>query len=123
MNHRFTARISATALFHVAHERLSAEIREEFKKSFIKLCADDTPMVRRMAAENFEKFSSKFGVQEIQDSFLPPFNKLSNDDQDSVRIQAIKICISFAKTLPVELKVCMNIIFEFSDPLFFFQCL
>jgi hypothetical protein len=62
-------------------------------------------MVRRMAAENFQKLASQLSIQEIQDEFLLPFNKLAADDQDSVRIQAINICTGFARTLPVEFKV------------------
>jgi hypothetical protein len=62
-------------------------------------------MVRRMAAENFQNLASQLSIHEIQEEFLSPFNKLASDDQDSVRIQAINICISFAQSLPVEFKV------------------
>lgn len=102
---RFTARISATALCHIAYKELPRSTQQDFKNAYIKLCSDDTPMVRRMAAENFEKLASQLSIKEIQEEFLSPFNKLANDDQDSVRIQAINICIGFAQTLPVEFKV------------------
>ena len=105
MHDRFTARISATALFHIAYKQLPKAIQQDFKNSFIKLCSDDTPVVRRMAAENFQNLASQLSIQEIQDEFLSPFNKLASDDQDSVRIQAINICIAFAESLPVEFKV------------------
>lgn len=104
--HRFTARISATSLFHIVFRHLPASKKQDFKNSYIKLCTDDTPMVRRMAAENFQKLASQLSIQEIQEEFLLPFNKLAADDQDSVRIQAINICTGFAQTLPEEFKVC-----------------
>jgi hypothetical protein len=58
-----------------------------------------------MAAENFQNLASQLSIQEIQEEFLNPFNKLASDDQDSVRIQAINICIAFAQSLPVEFTV------------------
>lgn len=117
---RFTARISATALFHVAYKQLPSPTQQDFKNAFIKLCSDDTPMVRRMAAENFQNLASQLSILEIQEEFLSPFNKLAGDDQDSVRIQAINICIAFAESLPVEFKVS-NVLDSFH--VFFFNLL
>lgn len=100
----FTARISATALFHIGYQRLPKTMQQTFRNSYVKLCSDDTPMVRRMAAQNFRNLVSLLSVNEIQEEFMIPFNKLASDDQDSVRIQAVKICITFAENLPIEVK-------------------
>ena len=49
----FTARISASGLMAQAYPRLSpGPQQEEHISVFAKLCQDDTPMVRRVAAKN-----------------------------------------------------------------------
>ena len=48
----FTARISACGLLAVAHARVPAPQQDELRGLFARLCRDDTPMVRRVAAAN-----------------------------------------------------------------------
>jgi hypothetical protein len=43
---RFTSRISVTSLFHIAYKRLPPNVQKDFRTMYIKLCSDDTPMVR-----------------------------------------------------------------------------
>jgi len=106
----FTSRISATALFHIAYSRLPSHVQKEFRALFSRLCADDTPMVRRMAAKHFGDLASRMSAPEIQDELLAPFKKLAVDEQDSVRIQSVGICIALAEALPAELRVGGDII-------------
>jgi serine/threonine-protein phosphatase 2A regulatory subunit A len=56
----YTARITATNLFHSCYPRLaersdSAAAAAQFRQLFITLCADETSMVRRSGAINLSK--------------------------------------------------------------------
>eukprot|EP00618_Florenciella_parvula_P018826 CAMPEP_0119512604 /NCGR_PEP_ID=MMETSP1344-20130328/30943_1 /TAXON_ID=236787 /ORGANISM="Florenciella parvula, Strain CCMP2471" /LENGTH=224 /DNA_ID=CAMNT_0007549741 /DNA_START=156 /DNA_END=826 /DNA_ORIENTATION=- len=53
----FTARISACALFSAAYATTSPSDRQELREGFARLCSDDTPMVRRVAASNLGTFA------------------------------------------------------------------
>lgn len=101
----FTSRISSTSLFHIAYKRLPSNIQKEFREIYAKLCIDDTPMVRRMAAQNFGEFALKLTPREVQEELLPAFKKLAVDEQDSVRIQVVSICISLTQIFPLEVKM------------------
>ena len=48
----FTSRTSACGLFAPIYAK-SGPSQEELRKLFAQLCQDDTPMVRRAAANNF----------------------------------------------------------------------
>ena len=50
-NEWFTARISSAALIATAYTRLKEEDQKEFQSHYSSLCRDDTPMVRRVAAQ------------------------------------------------------------------------
>lgn len=47
----FTARISSAALITSAYPKLTTEQQSTLLNNFAKLCKDDTPMVRRVAAQ------------------------------------------------------------------------
>ena len=51
----FTARISSAGLIAEAYPRLTAVQQTEHLGSFANLCQDDTPMVRRVAAQSLGK--------------------------------------------------------------------
>lgn len=63
-----------------------------------------------MAAQNFGDFALKLTPREVQDELLPPFKKLAVDEQDSVRIQVVSICISLTQIFPLEIKVIFILI-------------
>lgn len=50
-NDWFTARISSAALIASAYTRLKDDQQKEFLNHYCSLCRDDTPMVRRVAAQ------------------------------------------------------------------------
>lgn len=57
----FTARVSACGMFAVAFEKCSpskTELRRALQTTFSELCRDETPMVRRAAAQNLGKFAA-----------------------------------------------------------------
>ncbi|KDD75738.1 hypothetical protein H632_c523p2, partial [Helicosporidium sp. ATCC 50920] len=48
----WTARVSATGLFAAAFPSAEASAQQQLVASFLKLCRDETPMVRRAAAQH-----------------------------------------------------------------------
>lgn len=95
----FTSRMSACGLFAVCYPRVSANIKEELRTIFGLLSHDDTPMVRRAAAQKLGEFAKVVELESLKSSIIPIFTHLSNDDQDSVRLLAVEACISIASLL------------------------
>lgn len=98
----FTSRISAASLFHIVYNRLSETEKCRVRILFLRLCSDDTPSVRRAAAVNFSALMNLMKPFEVFDEFIGTFNNIAKDEQDSVRIQVISICISLATILDSE---------------------
>jgi len=91
----FTSRISVCSLFSVALAKVDESKKEELLKTYFRLCGDDTPMVRRQAANvlgGIAEVLSPSARMEI----LEVFEKLAKDEQDSVRVLAISNCIALA---------------------------
>jgi len=66
------------------------------------LCEDDTPMVRRAVSSNFGTFALEIEKDHLKNELLPLFTKLSQDDQDSVRLLAVDNCVKLAGILGDE---------------------
>ena len=92
-------RTSALALIHVGFERLKQEDKESLTTIFLQLCLDDTPTVRRAAAQNFYLFVNKLKSTELSKDFVSSLQSLMSDDQDSVRINAVSSCMQLSKVL------------------------
>lgn len=69
---------------------------------YLRLCRDETPMVRRAAFMHLGELSEKFSKDHLSSVLLPIFNTFSQDQQDSVRLLAVENCISFSKQLSTE---------------------
>lgn len=95
----FTARISACGMFAVAHARLSAPAQAGLRAVFAKLCKDDTPMVRRVAAANLAALAAECSAEVCQEELVPLFANIAMDDQDSVRLQTVGNCVALASAL------------------------
>ena len=98
----FTSRISAASLFHIAYKRLPDSEKTRLRVLFLRLCSDDTPSVRRAAALNFSILIKLLKPVEVFEECLGFFNSIAKDDQDSVRIQVITICVSLATILDAD---------------------
>jgi serine/threonine-protein phosphatase 2A regulatory subunit A len=85
------ARVSASKLFATAYPPAQEQQRTELRAAFLKLCHDETPMVRRAAAQALAPFSEALEAQHIRETLLPSFVDLTRDDQDSVRLIAGEI--------------------------------
>ncbi|KAK7531649.1 armadillo-type protein [Phyllosticta citribraziliensis] len=99
----FTSKISATGLFVEPYPRVSAQAQESLRTHFTKLVHDETPMVRRQAANNLAKFV-KAGMppQTVIEDMIPLFQRLTTDDQDSVRLLTVDVLIAIAEVVPKE---------------------
>jgi serine/threonine-protein phosphatase 2A regulatory subunit A len=98
----FTSRISAASLFPVGYSRLPEKEKASFRSTFIRMCGDETPLVRRVIAQHFGDMAAKLSTHELNAEFLGAFDSLSKDDQDAVRIQSISSAIAIAKCLTMQ---------------------
>lgn len=98
----FTSRISAASLYHIAYKRLTEAEKSRTRALFLRLCSDDTPSVRRAAAVSFSLLVKLMKPFEVFDEFMGIFSSIAKDEQDSVRIQVISICISLASILDAD---------------------
>ena len=63
---------------------------------------DETPMVRRQAANNLAKFVKEMNTSVVIEEMIPLFQYLASDDQDSVRLLTVDILIAIAEEIPKE---------------------
>lgn len=63
---------------------------------------DDTPMVRRQAANNLAKFVKSMPAALVIEEMIPLFQHLAQDDQDSVRLLTVDVLIAIAEAVPKE---------------------
>jgi len=104
----FTARISAASLLASAYPKLTNVQQDSFLRYFESLCKDDTPMVRRVAAQKLgdmlrsvvsAKGRQSF-TEEVPNIIIPLYEWLANTDQpDSVRLQTTNNCVVFGQVL------------------------
>ena len=80
----FTARITATGLFHFVYKRLDEGSARTFRSTFLRLCMDDSPVVRRHAMINKE-MAQMVNKNEVTSEFMGVFSSVASDEHDSVR--------------------------------------
>mmetsp|Transcript_2412 Transcript_2412/g.5139 ORF Transcript_2412/g.5139 Transcript_2412/m.5139 type:complete len:591 (+) Transcript_2412:70-1842(+) len=93
----FNSRISACALFSSAIPKVSEAKQDDLLKLYFRLCGDETPMVRRQAANVLGGVAEVLQSDSMLAELFEAFEKLAKDEQDSVRILAINNCIAFGK--------------------------
>mmetsp|Transcript_18026 Transcript_18026/g.37128 ORF Transcript_18026/g.37128 Transcript_18026/m.37128 type:complete len:583 (+) Transcript_18026:215-1963(+) len=98
----FTARVSSCGLFAVAYQPSSAEIKAELRTGYNALVKDETPMVRRAAAQHLGAYAEKLENEFLVKDVMTMFAELCDDDQDSVRLLAVGSCSSLSKLLGKE---------------------
>ena len=96
----FTPKISATGLFSAPYSKASPTLKQALRQQFAQLVRDDTPMVRRQAANNLAKFVKEMTTPIVLEEMVPLFQHLANDDQDSVRLLTVDILVSIAENVP-----------------------
>lgn len=99
----FTSRTSACGLFSVVYAQSSNSVRGELRQAFVQLCNDETPMVRRAAANRLGEFARCLELDVLRTDILPLLPILAQqDDQDSVRLLGVNASVDFAAVLPTE---------------------
>mmetsp|Transcript_27239 Transcript_27239/g.45939 ORF Transcript_27239/g.45939 Transcript_27239/m.45939 type:complete len:617 (-) Transcript_27239:161-2011(-) len=100
----FTARASAAALLHMGFYRLNDQMRDDVLSMFLRLCKDETPLVRRMSAQNLVHWAKLASTVSMRQQLIAAFKGFTADDQDSIRIQVIPISIAVSAFLSPEEK-------------------
>lgn len=77
-------------------------MQEQLRQQFGLLVHDETPMVRRQAANNLSKFVKEMPATIVVEEMIPLFQHLASDDQDSVRLLTVEILIAIAEVVPKE---------------------
>jgi serine/threonine-protein phosphatase 2A regulatory subunit A len=98
----FTSKISATGLYQTPYTRATPPSQEALRQHYGQLVHDDTPMVRRQAANNLAKFIKAMPPSIVIEEMIPLFQHLAADDQDSVRLLTVDILIAIAEAVPKE---------------------
>ena len=99
----FTARVSACGMFAVAYRKVAdAGVRSDLRKTYAQLCADETPMTRRAAAQHLGAFAGEIEPEHVRGEIMTLFKQLTTDEQDSVRLLAVEDCAKLGKILPRE---------------------
>ena len=98
----FTSKVSATGLYSVPYGKAGPPVQEGLRQQFGLLVHDETPMVRRQAANNLAKFVKSMPAAIVIQEMIPLFQHLAGDDQDSVRLLTVDILIAVAEVVPKE---------------------
>ena len=98
----FTSKVSATGLYCSPYRKAAPTLQQSLRQHFGALVHDETPMVRRQAANNLAKFVKEMQTPVIIDEMIPLFQYLASDDQDSVRLLTVDILIAIAEEIPKE---------------------
>ena len=98
----FTSKISATGLYNVPYRKATPPSQDGLRQQFGQLVHDETPMVRRQAANNLAKFVKEMPAGTVIEEMIPLFQHLASDDQDSVRLLTVEILIAVAEVIPKE---------------------
>ena len=98
----FTSKISATGLYTHPYKKATASSQQGLRSQFGHLVHDETPMVRRQAANNLAKFVKEVTTPIVITEMIPLFQHLASDDQDSVRLLTVEVLISIAESIPKE---------------------
>ena len=93
----FTSRVSAAGLFATAYAKATPALRAELRALFGALCHDDTPMVRRAAAQNLAKFAGVVGRPELEKDVVPLFHDLTQDGQSVVLSRAVDCSLGWGR--------------------------
>ncbi|CAJ0627017.1 5591_t:CDS:10 [Entrophospora sp. SA101] len=93
----FTSRTSACGLYAAAYKNATPNTQNELRDLFRQLTQDETPMVRRAAATNLG-----MPKEQIISDIIPLFNKLAQDEQDSVRLLTVEDLVDIAGLLTKE---------------------
>lgn len=106
----FSMRIAACYLYADIYQRLDEESKAMVRKKFTKLSKDDTPMVRRGAAQSIPIIAYQLERHHAKEFLLPIIKVLLEEDNDSVKIHAVQSSIDVAKVVDDSLMIKESIL-------------
>lgn len=77
----FTSRVSAAGLFATAYPKVTPALRQELRTLFTNLCKDETPMVRRAAAQKLGGFAKVVEREYVSRELMQLFADLTQDGE------------------------------------------
>jgi serine/threonine-protein phosphatase 2A regulatory subunit A len=95
----YAQRSSVCGLFHVVFPTLDAAGQQEVLGCVQGLSGDSAVMVRRSLAENLKELIPLCSQEALTTVVHPVFIALCKDDQDSVRLLAVALCVPLAESL------------------------
>lgn len=102
-NDFFTARVSACGIIPIAYKYASQDQKPALRKLFSTLCSDDTPMVRRAAANKLRELILVCDIPDLIADMIPIYRQLSQEEtQDTIRAACVHTTIVIANMLNVE---------------------
>lgn len=96
----WTARVSATRLFTPTYARCPPEHRPDLLRAFLALTKDETPMVRRAAAQALGDFAQVVEPEPLSAELLPAFLQLTRDGESSGMLAGEKSCLGVRPYAP-----------------------
>lgn len=79
--------MSSCGTFVSAYPKAPEGTRADLRALFAHLCRDDTPMVRRAAAQNLASFAAITEPELVASEFLPLFQHLTQDGEHLLLLQ------------------------------------
>jgi len=99
----FTARVSACSLFPTSYRFANEDQKQNLRKAYTMLCADDTPMVRRAVAQKMRDFISVCDKTDLLNDMIGVFKQLSQEDtQDTIRVACVHTTLVIAQMLNAD---------------------
>jgi serine/threonine-protein phosphatase 2A regulatory subunit A len=93
----FTGRVAACGLFPCCYKHGTEDQKSQLRKLYGTLAADDTPMVRRAAANKLKDFVVVVEKQGLLADVIPTFRKLCGEEtQDTIRIACIQTALAIS---------------------------
>lgn len=105
----FSKRIASCQLYAHVYDRLNEDNRSKVREKYAKLVKDDTPMVRRGAAQSIATLAGKIEPEMAPNFLLPHLEGLLDDINDSVKVYALQSAIPLSNRLS-EQKVQEHIV-------------
>jgi serine/threonine-protein phosphatase 2A regulatory subunit A len=98
----FTARVSACALFPTVYRKANSDQKSDLRKAYNAICSDDTPMVRRAAANKMASFVTECSLEDLEDMKESYKSLAYEDTQDTIRVASVHTTLQLAKMYTQE---------------------
>ena len=95
----FPMRISACFLYADLYKYVNDDQKLKIRKKLTKLAKDDTPMVRRGAAQSISLIANDLTNEHAREFLLPMVRGLLEDANDSVKINAVQASVLVARAV------------------------